>query len=175
MLHRDAEAAGDHHGGLECGASDPGYSRERLRHAEQYGGASNGLQGTITFRAYGPDDATCGTAVYTSVVNVTAAVNTYSSADGDGGPFAPTAPGVYRWRAFYAPAAGDVNNQSANTPCNDPNESFTVEQFQPALTTAQTWTVKDSATVTVSGGGALAVRSRSSYTARIRAPMRARS
>jgi hypothetical protein len=120
---------------------------------------SNSTQGTITFRAYGPDDATCATAVYTSVVNppTFSGNGSYNSfTDGDGGAFAPTGPGVYRWRAFYAPASGDVNNLSASTGCNDANESFTVEQFQPTQTTAQTWTVKDSITVSVTGGGNLA-------------------
>jgi hypothetical protein len=117
---------------------------------------SNGLNGTITFRAYGPDDATCATAVYTAVVSVTGNGSYNSEDDPNVGSFAPTQPGMYRWRAFYAPDAGDVNNLPASTLCNDANESFVVEQFQPALTTAQTVTIKDSATVTVSGGGNLA-------------------
>jgi hypothetical protein len=79
-----------------------------------------------------------------------------SQTDGNGGAFAPTAPGTYRWRAFYAPGAGDVNNLAFNAPCNAANEAFIVQQFQPALVTAQTWTVKDKATITVSGGGNLA-------------------
>lgn len=117
---------------------------------------SNATQGTIRFRAYGPDDATCATSVYTSVATVSGNGSYNSFTDGDGGAFAPTGPGTYRWRAFYTPATGDVNNVAVSTPCNDANESFVVQQFQPALTTAQTWTVKDSATVTVSGGGNLA-------------------
>jgi hypothetical protein len=117
---------------------------------------SNGVFGTITFRAYGPDDATCATAVYTSVANVVAGQTVYNSfTDGDGGVFAPTGPGTYRWRAFYAPGAGDANNLAASGACGADNESFIVEQFQPALTTTQTWTVKDKATITVSGGGNL--------------------
>ena len=117
---------------------------------------SNATNGTITFRAYGPDDATCATVVYTSVANVTGNGTYNSFTDGNGGAFAPTSPGTYRWRAFYAPASGDVNNVAVSTPCNDANESFVVEQFQPSMSTAQTWTVKDSATVTVTGGGNLA-------------------
>jgi hypothetical protein len=62
---------------------------------------------------------------------------------------------VYRWRAFYDPASGDVNNVANSTPCNDTGESFEVQQFNPALSTAQTWTVKDTATITVGGGGDL--------------------
>ncbi len=117
---------------------------------------SNATYGTITFRAYGPDDATCTTAVYTSVANVVAGQTVYNSfTHGDGGAFAPTSPGTYRWRAFYAPATGDVNNVAASGACGAANEQFIVQQFQPALTTAQTWTVKDKATITVSGGGNL--------------------
>jgi hypothetical protein len=48
-----------------------------------------------------------------------------------------------------------VNNLSVTTACNDPNESSVVLQFNPALTTTQTVTIKDSATITVSGGGNL--------------------
>lgn len=114
---------------------------------------SNGTNGTITFTAYGPDDATCATAVYTSEINVTGN-GTYSSFTSHNA-FAPTSPGTYRWIASYAPATGDVNNVAVSTTCGDANESFVVQQFQPALTTAQTWTVKDSATITVGGGGNL--------------------
>jgi len=115
---------------------------------------SNGTDGTITWKAYGPDDATCATVIYTSVIDITGD-GTYNSGDGDGGDFAPTDPGTYRWRAFYDPDSGDVNNVAVSTPCNDDNESFVVQQFNPALTTAQTWTVKDTATITVDGGGNL--------------------
>jgi hypothetical protein len=117
---------------------------------------SNATQGTIRFRAYGPDDASCATSVYTSVATVNGNGSYNSFSDGDGGAFAPTAPGTYRWRAFYTPATGDVNNVAVSTACIDPAESFVVQQFQPALSTAQTWTVQDSATVTVTGGGDLA-------------------
>jgi hypothetical protein len=118
---------------------------------------SNGQQGTITFRAYGPDDATCATtATYTSVVDPIAGNGDYNSfTHGDGGAFAPNTPGTYRWRAFYAPDAGDVNNVAVSTPCNDADEEFVVQQFQPTLTTAQTVTIKDSATIVVAGGGPL--------------------
>lgn len=117
---------------------------------------SNGTNGTITFRAYGPDDATCATAVYTSVANVTGNGSYNSFTNGNGGAFAPTSPGTYRWRAFYAPASGDVNNVAVSTACNDANESFVVQQFNPTLTTAQTVTIKDSVTISAGGGGNLA-------------------
>jgi hypothetical protein len=116
---------------------------------------SNDTQGTITWHAYGPDDATCSTSVYTSVATINGNGTYNSSTDGDGGDFAPNDPGVYRWRAFYAPDSGDVNNAAVSTPCNDTGESFEVQQFNPTLATAQTWTVKDTATITADGGGDL--------------------
>ena len=72
---------------------------------------------------------TVATSVYTSTVaNVTANGPYNSFADAVAGTlaFAPTGPGTYRWIAAYAPGAGDVNNLSATTACNDPNESFVV-------------------------------------------------
>jgi hypothetical protein len=57
----------------------------------------------------------------------------------------------------YSPAAGDNNNLGvAETTCGASNEQFQVQQFNPALTTAQTVVISDSATITVGGGGALA-------------------
>ena len=114
---------------------------------------SNGLGGTITFNAYGPDDATCATSVYTSVADVTGNDDYNSETDGNGGIFAPTDPGTYLWIAAYVPDAGDVNNLSATTACGDPNESSIVQQFNPTLSTAQTVTIKDTATILDGGGG----------------------
>ena len=114
---------------------------------------SNGQQGTITWNAYGPDDASCTTSVYTSVATINGDGTYNSAADGDGGDFAPTDPGVYRWVASYAPDAGDVNNVAQSTGCGDDNEQFSVQQFQPTLSTAQTVTVTDSATIMDGGGG----------------------
>jgi hypothetical protein len=118
---------------------------------------SNALDGTITFRAYGPEaDATTCTepAAYTSVVDVTGD-GSYVSNTGTGGAFSPTAPGNYNWVAVYAPDAGDVNNLGDTTACGDANEGSVVEQFQPEETTAQTWSVFDTMTITVEGGGDL--------------------
>jgi hypothetical protein len=128
---------------------------------------SNATQGTITFRAYGPaaDTTTCtAPAVYTSVITVNGN-NDYLSSNGDangdgvgGEPddvFAPTDPGNYNWTATYAPATGDVNNVGTATACGDAHEGSVVQQFQPTLSTNQTVTIKDSTTITVTGGGDL--------------------
>jgi hypothetical protein len=74
--------------------------------------------GTITFRLFGPNNASCaGTPVFTSTVAVHGN-GTYSSAS-----FKPTAVGTYRFVAAYG---GDANNPSVSTLCNDPNESVSV-------------------------------------------------
>lgn len=73
--------------------------------------------GTVTFRAYGPNNATCaGPAAFTSVNNVSGA-----SATSD--PFTTAGVGTYRWTADYS---GDPNNLPVSSPCNAPNESSVV-------------------------------------------------
>ena len=85
--------------------------------------------GTITFSLYGPDDATCANApVFTSPAAALAANGTASSTS-----FAPTAPGVYRWRAAYS---GDVNNDPLTPACNAPNESVTIVRSTDLAITA---------------------------------------
>ncbi len=93
-------------------------------------GRVNPLAGaTITFRLYGPNDATCsGAPVFASVAVA------YPVA---GGPvtspaFTPTAAGTYRWIASYS---GDANNAPVSGACNDPNESTFVASGTPTITT----------------------------------------
>jgi hypothetical protein len=79
--------------------------------------------GTVEFRLYGPNDATCATAIFTSsnrplTLNGAQTVGTAQSAS-----FTPSAAGDYRWRAFYS---GDANNLPVNGPCNAANETTTV-------------------------------------------------
>lgn len=74
--------------------------------------------GTITFRLFGPNNATCtGAPVFTSIQSV-GGNNTYSSTS-----FTPTAAGTYNWTASYS---GDGGNAPSATACGDPNESVTV-------------------------------------------------
>jgi hypothetical protein len=88
------------------------------------GGASP--TGNVTFRLYGPDNATCAAApVFTSTNNLVGTTAT-------SGSFAPTAPGVYRWTAVYN---GDANNATATSPCNAPNESATIVKASPTIGT----------------------------------------
>jgi hypothetical protein len=68
--------------------------------------------GTLTFRAYGPGDATCvDEAAFTSAVTV-AGNNTYTSDD-----FTPATRGDYRWTATYD---GDDDNTAASAGCTGP-------------------------------------------------------
>lgn len=92
--------------------------------------------GSITFRLFGPEDATCtGTAVFTSTVPVNGN-GSYTSAD-----FAPTAAGTYRWIARYG---GDGANLPVAGACNAPNESVQVVLSAAAPTAVPTlsgWTL----------------------------------
>ena len=92
------------------------------------GGVGTTAGGTITFKAYGPDDANCsGTAAFTSAAIPVSGPGNYNS-----GSFTPTAVGQYRWTATYS---GDANNQSASSPCNAANESSFVVKAKPAIST----------------------------------------
>ena len=82
--------------------------------------------GAVTFRLFGPDDATCATEVFASVVAVTGN-GEYISA-----PFATTTPGLYRWIAAYG---GDGANASVTGACGDANESTVVVPATPTLVT----------------------------------------
>lgn len=66
----------------------------------------------------------------------------------------PTEPGDYCFYAEY-PAGQDANYPDGAFLTDFTDECFTVEQFQPEQTTAQTWSVFDTMTITVAGGGDL--------------------
>jgi hypothetical protein len=96
--------------------------------------------GTITFRLYGPNNATCaGSPVFTSTVPVNDN-GTYTS-----GAFTPTAVGTYRWIASYS---GDLRNEPASGACNDPNEQVEVKKAKPKLATKPDLLPNDAATIT---------------------------
>ncbi|MFN2504978.1 MAG: hypothetical protein ABR540_12275 [Acidimicrobiales bacterium] len=107
--------------------------------------------GTITFRLFGPDDATCaGPAVFLNPQPV--AGNGSVTSD----PFTPTAAGVYRWTATYS---GDANHAPVATACADPAEAVTVTPpgpVTPTLTTTASPSVplggQVTDTATLSGG-----------------------
>jgi hypothetical protein len=86
--------------------------------------------GTITFKLYGPNDATCtGAAIFTSTVPVNGN-GTYAS-----GLFTPVLAGIYRWIANYS---GDANNAGTANACNAANENMVVVAVGVAITTLTT-------------------------------------
>jgi hypothetical protein len=89
------------------------------------GGASP--TGTITFHLFGPNDSGCtGSAPLTSTVTVSGN-GTYPS-----DPFTVSSPGPYNFTAAYS---GDANNAPATSGCGAANETSTVAQATPSLTT----------------------------------------
>jgi len=101
--------------------------------------------GTITFKVYGPNDATCtGAVLDTKVANVSGPGN-YPS-----GAVTPTAVGTYRWTAAYS---GDDNNEAKSSPCNAANETSTVNKAPANVDTSQKLFPQDSATLSASAGG----------------------
>ncbi|MCE7878083.1 MAG: hypothetical protein DYH14_12340, partial [Betaproteobacteria bacterium PRO3] len=89
--------------------------------------------GTITFKLYGPNDATCATAISTTQVTVNGN-GAYQSAN-----YFATLPGTYRWIASYS---GDANNAAVSGACNDSGESVVVTNGNPSLTTMASPAVK---------------------------------
>ena len=84
-------------------------------------GSSVHAGGSITFKLYGPNDATCAlTPVFVSAPVSVNGDNTYPS-----GSYTPTLAGTYRWTAAYT---GDLNNLAIPASCNLGNESVIVGQ-----------------------------------------------
>ena len=75
--------------------------------------------GQITFRLYGPGDPDCTKVAFTTKRTITGNGDYVSAA------FAPSAAGVYRWRADYS---GDSDNAAASSDCNAAGESVGVAQ-----------------------------------------------
>ena len=83
--------------------------------------------GTVTFKLYGPDDATCAQdAIFTS------ANRPLSGGSASSAAFTPTAVGTYRWIATYN---GDANNAAVSGDCNDANENVDVLPAHPSIAT----------------------------------------
>lgn len=74
--------------------------------------------GTITFRLFGPNQSTCGGAVVFTSTKTVSGNGSYTS-----DPFAPSAPGTYRWIANYS---GDAAHNPIAGMCNDANESVVI-------------------------------------------------
>jgi hypothetical protein len=75
--------------------------------------------GTIMFKLFGPNDATCvGSPIFTSKVNTVNGNGTYAS-----DPFTAFVSGTYNWVVTYS---GDTNNQGASEACGAGSESVVV-------------------------------------------------
>jgi hypothetical protein len=115
----------------------------------------NPAGGTITFRLYGPNDATCATVIETSVVNVSGDNNYKASTgtlSGNLGSLTPTAPGTYRWIASYS---GDPPNTTAvSGSCNDAHEASLLIRLTPTISTTQSFVPNDSAEIKVGSAAA---------------------
>ena len=102
--------------------------------------------GTLTFRLFGPGDATCASApVFTGTVTVSGN-GSYSSAT-----FTPSAVGTYRWTVAYS---GDANNAAASVACGTSGQSVGITMGDQAIVfgAAPSVTVGGSGTVTATGG-----------------------
>ena len=98
----------------------------------------NNPTGKITFKVYGPNDATCsGAAVFTADATVNGNGNYTSDA------FTPDAVGTYRWIAGYG---GDWRNEPVTGKCNDANEQVVVKKATPELKTVPFVYPNDTAT-----------------------------
>ncbi|HUQ77911.1 MAG TPA: hypothetical protein VM427_03420 [Patescibacteria group bacterium] len=104
------------------------------------------LTGSVTFRLYGPDDATCTTVIFTSANRPLTGSTATSAA------YTTTQAGTYRWIATYN---GDANNNSVAGACNDPNESAVVTKANPTIATVLVGGGEAGASITVPLGTAV--------------------
>ena len=93
--------------------------------AQLSGGANP--TGTITFRLYGPQDATCAQAPVFTTGQTVVGNGSYRSAS-----FIPEHAGTYLWVASYS---GDPNNAPAASACGAAGETLVVQPSQPTLST----------------------------------------
>ncbi len=104
--------------------------------------------GTLTFKLYGPNDATCtGTVQLTTTVPVSGNGNYFSA------NFTANLAGTYRWIANYN---GDANNVATTNGCNGDNENVDVTKKDTAVDTQASGSVEVGGDIwdvaTLSGG-----------------------
>ncbi|HEX5928172.1 MAG TPA: hypothetical protein VFY48_02155 [Solirubrobacterales bacterium] len=123
--------------GLAAAATSTVVGQAITDQATLSGGFSAG--GQIVFRAYGPEDPSCGdTPAYEATVPVSG-----------NGPYSPAGfapgPGVYRWTVGYA---GDANNEAVSAPCGAPNQASVVSKASPNLSGTATSVIVVGQTIT---------------------------
>ena len=110
-------------------------------------GSSQPPTGTVTFAICAPDELTdgaCPTGGTTVSTNSLTPIAGTSTSEALSDVFTPDEPGRWCWRGAYS---GDANYPAATDAST--GECFDVIQLQPTIATAQTFTVFDSATITV--------------------------
>jgi hypothetical protein len=102
--------------------------------------------GSLTFKVFGPEDATCaGTPLLTTTTAVVA--NGYHESS----RFTTNAAGTYRWTVFYG---GDANNNATPpTLCGDPAGQVMVARRVPVLNASPTWAPPSATDTAVLTGG----------------------
>ena len=85
--------------------------------------------GTVTFKVYGPNDATCANPPIATLGPITVVNGSASS-----GPYTPAVVGTYRWIASYD-SNDDAHFADSTGACNDPNEQSTVVKASPTIST----------------------------------------
>jgi hypothetical protein len=114
-------------------------------------GSSNAPTGSMDFSICSPTELTNGTCesggTFVST-NAVSQIGTTSTSDALSDAYTPDAPGTWCWRGEYS---GDSNYPASSD--SSSGECFDVVKLQPRISTAQTYTVKDSATISVDSGG----------------------
>jgi hypothetical protein len=86
--------------------------------------------GTVTFKVYGPDDATCANAPVATLGPINVAADGTASS----GNYTPATVGTYRWIASYD-SNDDAHFADSVGKCNDTNEQSVVVKASPKITT----------------------------------------
>src|SRR5262249_16345386 len=112
---------------LTTTASGPVTVGDNIHDVAHLSGGFGTLGGTITFQVFAPGDTTCQTPIAVPPDQTVPGTGAYTSGD-----FATSVAGTSRWIAHYTGAA---IHTPVDTPCNDANESSTVNPASPTITT----------------------------------------
>ncbi len=118
---------------LTSTASTPAVAGSRIYDTAHLSGGDH-PRGTISFRLYGPGDASCSRPVFSDSVPV------FGNGDHRSAAFVPADAGTYRWVVSYS---GDMANAGAGpTACGEPTETVSAAKAQPRLRTIATRSVR---------------------------------